>query len=201
MKPLSVIITTHNRLDYTRQTIESLFATVPADTKFFIFDNASDKETQDYLSSVCGSTRFNLHLIHSAENLGWGASVNKMLELVDTEMILVSNNDVVYHEGWYEKALALYEKYPKIGVFGLWKHVSHGVLEDKGDLIVKDQMPAVSWLFKRSVMNDIGPIPVHGPCATKGGNGEDVGYCIMAANKGYLVCGPKDDLSRHLDGY
>lgn len=207
MKKLCVIITVFNRLDYTKKTLDSLFATCPANTQYIIIDNNSEGEQmREYLT---GLEDLNKHAVYRLnDNLGWGGAVNYGIDiagikgcLTDDHMILISNNDVIYGPGWYEKLLFLYDKYPKIGIMGVWKHIAHGVLEDRFDMVVKDQMPAVGWLITPENLKKIGTFPVHGPCATKGGNGEDVTYCIMSAQAGLLVCAPKDDVAQHIDGY
>lgn len=205
---LSIIVITHNRLDYTQRTLDSLLTTTPGDTKFVINDNCSDEAgMQEYLKGLAyidyalKGPAHQITVLRRDENRGWGVAVNEALNHVDTEFILISNNDCVYEKGWYEKLIALYEKYPKIGIMGVWQHIAHGTREDLGDLLVKDDMPAVGWLLKRSVIDDIGPFAEHGPCLTKGGNGEDVNYTIRAHEKGYLVACPKPDVANHIDGY
>jgi len=199
-----VIMVTHNRLEYTAKTLESLIKTVPL-ANIYVMDNDSSEEMKDFLknyTSMSSITR--VHLL--PKNQGWGSAVNRGLELVEQyfgglrDYVLVSNNDVEYFDGWLDTCIGLYEKYPQIGILGVWKHNAHGVLEDKGDLIIKDQMPAVGWLLKPENIKKIGAFPEHGPCATKGGNGEDVEYCIRCAQQGLLVCGPKDDVADHFDG-
>jgi len=196
MKPLTVIIITHNRLEFTARTFNSLKESVPH-ARFLIGVDGNSEELVNYAIKEIGAE----NVFVSVKNHGWGSMSNMGLRYAETEMILISNNDVEYHPGWYERALSLYDKYPKIGVLGVWKHTAHGVKEELEDLIIKDQMPAVGWLFKRDVLTDIGPFAEHGPCSTKGGNGEDVDYCIRAEQKGYWVCGPKVDIAEHLDGY
>jgi glycosyltransferase involved in cell wall biosynthesis len=201
---LSIIITVHNRLEYTKRTLESLFASVPW-ARFFIIDNDSTEAGMyEYLKSVAGK---NVKVIMNGNNEGWGASVNEAIRLMDiefpikTEFLLISNNDVVYQKDWFQKLFALYEKYPKVGIMGVWKHTAHGTREDFGDMVSKDNMPAVGWLLKRSVMSRLGFLPEHGPCETKGGNGEDTGYAMRALEQGYLVAAPKEDVAVHIDGY
>ena len=46
----------------------------------------------------------------------------------------------------------------------------------------------------------------HGPCDTKGGNGEDTEYVMRMKDKGYLVGVPKialneETLAHHIDGF
>lgn len=202
LPPLTVIVVAFNRLEYTRRTVRSLAATVPKDTRVILFDNCSTEPGfREYAYGEFRQTFPNSKYVWRVSNAGWGQAVNEALVDAKTEHVLVSNNDVEYKPGWYEECLRLYAKYPKIGVLGVWKHIHHGVLEDKGDLIVKDQMPAVGWLLRRQFIDEMGAFPVHGPCATKGGNGEDVAYCIRAAQKGYMVAGPKEDVATHIDGY
>lgn len=199
---LIVIIVTWNRVEYTLKTLKSLLLTVPK-AKFIFIDNNSTDGTKEMFKD---STDTKHTIILRDKNEGWGVAVNEALAYINyhnlkSDYILLSNNDVEYYEGWYEKAMALYNKYSNIGVLGLWKHTSHGVKQDLGDLIVKDQMPATCWLMKPDVLRDIGEVSEHGECLTKGGNGEDVDYCIRAENKGYLIAGPAIDLASHIDGY
>jgi hypothetical protein len=168
---------------------------------------------QEWLKSVIGP---NIEVVFGAVNNGWGYAVNntfyymnlatpvvqgmEMLTYRD-QWVLISNNDVEYHDGWFEKLVALYEKYLDVGLMAVWKHTNHGVLEDRGDLVVKDQMPAVGWLFRRNVLDGLGDFPEHGPCHTKGGNGEDVQVCIKVDKLGLKVAAPTEDVAFHFDGY
>lgn len=199
MKPLTIIVITYNRLEYTRRTINSLIATAPT-AKIIIYDNASTDEGVIQAIKDYGMTQ-DVTVIFGEKNLGWAGAVNEAMKDVDTEFVLISNNDVEYHNGWYNELLSLYEKYPQVGIMGVWKHTAHGISKDHGDLLEKDDMPAVGWLMKKSVIDEIGPIPERGPCSTKGGNGEDSNYVNMVRMNGYWIAAPKEDVAIHIDGY
>ena len=196
IEPLTVIVITHNRLEYTKRTIDSLKRTIP-NAKISIYDNCSTEEgMNEYLSTLTDCI-----VTINDKNEGWGKAVNDALRITPYDKyVLISNNDVGYYDGWYEKCLMAYEKYPNIGLLGVWKHSAHGIKENLGDLIIKDQMPAVGWLFTKEHLNKIGDFPEHGPCNTKGGNGEDVEYCIKTEQVGLLVCGLPEDIANHYDG-
>lgn len=200
MKPLTVIMVTHNRLEYSKRTLASIIRTVPH-ARIFIYDNDSTEEgMQQWLTDTIQDGVSEIY--YSAENKGWAGAVNSVLEEGPlNEFILLTNNDVEYYDGWYEKLLSLYEKYPQVGIMGVWKHRAHGVSKDHGDLVEKDDMPATGWLMKKSILDDVGPIPERGPCSTKGGNGEDTNYVNMVKQKGYLIGAPKEDVAIHIDGY
>lgn len=220
MKPLTIILVAHNRLELTKRTIDSLFRTVPQ-AKIVVFDNASTEAGMvDYLLNDFRKREpMQTAVVEHPRNEGWACAVNKSLGalkgiytlrkdgelhiinpswLNDTDYILVSNNDVEYQDGWYEKLVALYEKYPQVGVMGVWKHKAHGVSKNHGDLLEKDDMPAVGWLMKKVILDEIGPIPERGPCSTKGGNGEDSNYVNMVRAKGYWIAAPTEDVAIHL---
>ena len=200
---LIVILVTYNRAEYTVRTFLSLIKTVP-NAKFIFVDNASTDGTREAFEKA-GYNK-NHVVILKEKNEGWGSAVNEALAYIDfhnlkADYILVSNNDVEYFDDWYQKAWTLYDKYPQIGILGLWKHKNHGVIKDYGDLVTKDQMPGTCWLLRPEVITYLGPMKENGACPTKGGNGEDVYYCIKAEQNGLWVAGPKEDLAIHLDGY
>lgn len=200
---LDIILVTYNRLEYTRKTISSILTTLAGVTpvRWIIVDNVSTEDGyQEWLDRLAGWD--NVTLIKNTVNVGWGAAVNQALTHSTSEWVLISNNDCIYKRDWYEGAKALYDKYrDRIGILGLWKHIAHGTKQDLGDLVVKDDMPAVAWLLKRELIDKIGPFAEKGPCPTKGGNGEDTDYTQRAMAAGYWVCGPKDDLATHITGY
>jgi GT2 family glycosyltransferase len=204
MKPLTIILVTHNRLEYTKRTLKSLYDTVPF-AKLIVVDNDSGEPgMKDYLLRLLEKelpfTNMKIHCL--TKNVGWGEAVNEGLALHhDDEMILISNNDVVYKTGWYDTCLDLYDNYANIGILGVWRHTAHGIREDFGDMLVMDNVPAVGWLMRDWIIEKVGDFPVHGPCATKGGNGEDTAYVHRTLDAGYLVCVPKKDVAIHIDGY
>lgn len=202
MKPLTIVLITHNRLDYTKRTIESLARTVPF-ASLIVYDNASDEPgMKEYLREGEWRSKFLTNLVSlMPDNIGWAAAVNKVIHLANDEMVLISNNDCEYKDGWYETCLALFKKYPKLGICGVWKHINHGVDVDHGDMEERGDMPAVGWLIPRTVLEDVGDLEERGPCATKGGNGEDSDYVRRVREKGYLVGAPKEDVGEHITGY
>lgn len=199
---LKVIVITHNRLEYTKLTIESLLKTVP-DAKILVYDNNSLEDGMyEYIASLHHYYK-NIQSYPSDINQGWGTAINKAYDkitLYDDDMVLLSNNDVEYKDGWYDESLKLYEKYPQIGILGLWKHTSHGIKQDLGDLQTSDQSAAVAWLLKPNFLKQLMPFAEHGPCNHKGGNGEDVTMCIKTEQLGKWVANPNGNLAEHLDG-
>lgn len=208
MKKLLVIMVTHRRIEYTKRTLQSILGTTPdfSQCDVVIVDNDSQEEKMTrYLGEMFVKNQ-KVTVIFNPENNGWAAANNLVLKSSinwgDYEYILFSNNDVEYTAGWLAEVETLYQKYgDKIGILGLWKHTNHGVVQDLGDLIVKDDMPACCWVIRPSIIEEVGEFTVKGVCKTRGGNGEDTTYAKKVQANGYWVCGPKDDIAEHLDKY
>lgn len=203
MDNITLIIIAYNRLEYTKQTIQSLSETAKS-ARLIVYDNASEETgLRDYLAQMAHDFK-RVTYVKSDSNVGWGKAVNRCLfeiEDLDTEYVLLSNNDCIYHPGWYENAMAAYAKYPEIGIYGVWKHTAHGIRERKDDILILDDVPAVGWILKRSNIDKIGKVAEKGPCKTKGGNGEDSNYVMRAHELGLWACTPTTDIGLHIDGY
>ena len=210
MKPLFVILVTYRRLAEFRRTVESLLPTLPEGSVLLIVDNNSpDEGYYEYLQHVAitapGAVRVEVFI--RPTNDGWGAAMNEGLtvykEWRDYEFVLESNNDVEYDANWFERALNMMTAHPQIGILGGFKHPYHGTRKVLSDgLVIKDDMPACAWFMRSRDLAEFLPFPEHGPCKTRGGNGEDVGFRDKVQNKlGRWVCGMEPDWAKHIDGY
>lgn len=213
MKPLFVIMVTYRRFEEFRRTCESLFPTLPHGSKVAIVVNGDiDTEYQGYLKVLPQLTApgaVTINVLQTGTNNGWGSAMNEGLYLYrdweDYEYVLESNNDVEYEPDWFQKAKAIMETWPEIGILGLWSHPYHGlrgVMNRNGlSVNVKDDMPATAWLMRSKDLDTFLPFPAHGPCKTRGGNGEDVAFRDKVQKRGWWIAGPTEDLAHHIDGY
>lgn len=208
MKNLFVIIVTFRRFEHFRRTIESLLPTLPEGSVVRVIYNTEGRHPDDekydaYFKELFARTDI-VHVLNTGANGGWGASMNEGLALYqfnDYEYVLESNNDVKYEPDWFGKARALMEGNGELGILGLWSHPHHGVRERRGDLVVKDNMPATAWFFRAKDLQAFLPFRENGACKTRGGNGEDTDMVIKVQGMGRWVGGPSADLAHHMDGY
>ncbi len=197
---------TYRRFDAFKATVESLLPTLPLDSKLVIIYNQEGKYEDDeryfaYFDTLPEAVR----VLVTGDNEGWGASLNEGLAVYgdwkEYEYVLELNNDVLFSPDWFAKAEALMVENKQLGILGLWKHTAHGPRMRLPGLIVKDNMPAVAWLFRSLDLLGLLPFPEKGPCKTRGGNGEDTGMVNKAQELGWWVGGPEEDLAEHMDGY
>ena len=216
MKPVFAIIVTYKRFEHFKNTVESLLPTLPAGSRLFVVNNdSSDHQTIEYLEQLSTTlpSGVDFDFMTMSMNGGWGASVNAGLarnggvtitqDWRNYEYVLESNNDVIYEPGWFEKTKELMEAHAEIGIFGLFKHPYHGTRKVLSDgLVIKDDMPATAWVMRSKDLSEFLPFPEHGPCKTRGGNGEDVAFRDKVQNAhGRWICGMETDWAHHMDGY
>lgn len=209
MKSIFVILVTYRRFDHFKQTVESLLPTLPPKSKVAIIYNregrsADDFQYEGYFRKLTAEHDY-IEVLDTGSNDGWGSSVNEGLHLYsgwrEYEYVLESNNDVTYEADWCSRAQTLMEKYPKLGVLGLWSHKNHGIKFEHEGLVVKDDMPAVAWLMRSKDLDKFLPFPEYGSTNKRGGNSEDSHFTAKVQEQGFWVGGSVPDLAHHMDGY
>ncbi|MEW8956926.1 glycosyltransferase [Clostridium sp.] len=111
----SIIILTHNQLNYTKICIDSIRQyTKDEDYEIIIVDNNSTDETRAWLEE-----NKDLKVILNNENMGFPKGCNQGIEIADKENdILLLNNDVIVTENWLSNLRTCLYSDEKIGAVG-----------------------------------------------------------------------------------
>lgn len=116
-----LMMVTYNRLELTKQTINSLYSTVYRDFDLVIVDNGSSDGTFEYLTGLA-KERNNIHLKFNKENKGIAVGRNqglKMAEELGAEFLSTIDNDVLFPDNWLDKCIDILianTNYAMIGV-------------------------------------------------------------------------------------
>ena len=100
---LSVITLTLNKLDYTKNFIESLNK-YTKDFELIIVDNGSTDGTVEYIKCIP-----EIKLIQNSENLGFSKGNNQGIEVAKGEYIGFLNNDILLYPNWFEACEKVFE--------------------------------------------------------------------------------------------
>lgn len=122
----------YNQTDVTRECIDSIFDKSRSNFLLVISDNASRKETADYLKSVAALHK-NVVYVRNEENLGYIGGHNAAYEKYSprSDYFCVLNNDVVIKtEGWDKAFLAALSSSPNLAQVGPAQ--AHGYINAKG---------------------------------------------------------------------
>lgn len=122
MKLLTVMVT-HNRLSYTKQTLENYLSTVTVPQFLVVVDNASTDDTRQWLEMQSSKGKINYLLLNdknyypgAAANFGWAKGLEFYPEATH---LMRLDNDMAFAKGWSEVAKKYFEKIPKLGQLGL----------------------------------------------------------------------------------
>ena len=94
-------ITTFNRLEFTKQCVQSIIWSKPQNTEMIIVDNASTDGTVDYLYNLTDAG-YTDNIIFNKENKHLGYAVNQGWEVLSKTCDVLGwiNNDFLFEPGW-----------------------------------------------------------------------------------------------------
>lgn len=133
MKPLAIVIARSNRTELFQQTINTLEKTLKVPYRIYTRNGMLDGEIK---------------------------TVNDLVASIDYdwEWLLRSDDDMFYNEGWYEKAMSIFNKENNIVLVNGCRYPTHNILFSGMDYHIMDIAPGNSWLMPRSTWNEFGPL-------------------------------------------
>jgi GT2 family glycosyltransferase/Tfp pilus assembly protein PilF len=198
----SIIILTHNRLEYTKKCVKSIRKNTPEAHEFIFVDNGSTDGTVKWLQSQVRENK-SCHLIENKENVGLAKGRNQGINLSQGEFIALINNDVVVSEGWLDRMLQCLNSRPDIGIVGPMSNNVSGLQQvaddsyqiadfiDKNAEKFKEQfnhrripyrnIAGFCMLFKRTLTEKIGLLDERFDT----GHFEDEDFCWRSALEGF----------------
>jgi GT2 family glycosyltransferase len=123
---VDVIMVTYNRLQFTKQAIQSLKRTA-CPYRLIVVDNNSNDGTQDYLNQLKNKGKIDT-LIFNDVNLGLEKALNKGLQKVQsTSYFITTDNDCIACQDWLEKLIFLMETHQEYAAISCRPQILIGV--------------------------------------------------------------------------
>jgi GT2 family glycosyltransferase/tetratricopeptide (TPR) repeat protein/2-polyprenyl-3-methyl-5-hydroxy-6-metoxy-1,4-benzoquinol methylase len=208
----SIVIITHNQLEYSRRCLESIRRLTDEPYELIVVDNASTDGTVDYLRAMSF-----VRLISNETNRGFPAAVNQGIEVAGGRQILLLNNDTVVTTGWLGRLLRALYRDPHIGLVGPCSNSVSDPQQVEGGYDTLAQLDGFAWdwgkahdgrlvqtdrlvgfclLIRRDVIDAIGLLD------ERFGVGcfEDDDYCLRAIRAGYRAMIGVDAFVHHYGG-
>jgi GT2 family glycosyltransferase len=123
----SIVVLTHNRLDYVRTTLASLEATTAhADYELIVVDNGSRDGTADVLRGLADRGAID-KLVLNEENRGTSAGFNAGFAIADPStrfLVKLDSDIIILTSGWLRRFAAFSARVPDVGLLAL-RQVNH----------------------------------------------------------------------------
>jgi|GEM_PF-6796028 len=192
---LPVIMPVKDRLELTKQTVDSLFTNTQVPFYLIIISDASEEPTNAYLRTLSKQAK----IIFMPENKGSAACKNAGMSIAgDSEYYYVTDNDMYYLKGWDEILLEIMEKFPTVGVVGGRNHGYHGIIgyKEAGGIRIQLtlQQAGFSMLIRKKAWLDCGPFLHFSPHEL---GREDVDFCNKVKEAGWDIAQPIEPVVFH----
>ncbi|MGE0761440.1 MAG: glycosyltransferase, partial [Pirellulaceae bacterium] len=208
----SIILVTHNQLDYTRACLQSIRFVTDEPYELIVVDNGSTDGTVEYLKSQTDVT-----LLENPENRGFPAAVNKGILAARGQHLLLLNNDTIVTTGWLCRMLAALHSADKVGLVGPCSNSVSGPQQVPVSYTDLNGLDGFAWewgkthhqrttavdrlvgfclLFKRKVTDKIGLLDERFGI----GNFEDDDYCRRAIAAGFQCLIAREAFIHHFGG-
>jgi glycosyltransferase involved in cell wall biosynthesis len=125
---VTVGIPTRNRSGLLREAIESVLAQTHRDFALIVSDNASDDDTPEVVRSYRDP-----RVVYSpvARNVGRTGNFNRLVELAETEFVLLLGDDDKLHPDHLARTLEVLERHPRVGVV----HTGFSLIDESGNVL------------------------------------------------------------------
>lgn len=114
----SIVIVTCNRLNFTRQTLESIFAHTDYPYELIILDNGSKDGTVEYLKSIQDHPQIS-QIIYFPNNLGKPGAANHGFALSKGDFVIGLDDDLFVPPGWLSVVVEAIRTIPQLGWFAI----------------------------------------------------------------------------------
>ena len=104
--PVSIVMTCHDNLLFTRMCIESVLAcTEYPNYELVVVDNGSTDGTREYLAAL-GRRNEHVHVVLNPGNAGFARACNQGVALADGDVLVLLNDDTLVTRGWLPRLIA-----------------------------------------------------------------------------------------------
>ncbi len=116
MQTCDIVIPVWNNLRLTADCVDSIAKNTSCPYRLIIIDNASDKETAEYLEGLKAEAPARIMVVRNSSNLGFVKAVNQGIKASSAPYICIMNNDTLATKGWLEEMMAVMQSNQKIGI-------------------------------------------------------------------------------------
>ena len=177
LQPVPILVTSYNRINYLKKTIERINSTTLYPFYLFVVDNHSTDGSVEYLKAAKVRGKL-FDFIEMEENVGQSRALNALIERVKywqnrrrpmADWIVFTNEDILpphlRPDCWLERMINIFEKHEKYDGLGALamriQRMARADIDEKKDIIYWNKgIPSVFRLMRFSDIEKLGDKPM-----------------------------------------
>lgn len=159
----TLMMVTYNRLDLTKETLDSLWSTTKDPFQLVVVDNGSSDGTIEYLESIQKKAPMKMHILPLEENKGIAVGRNVALQKANqlgTKWYCTIDNDVKMPDGWLGECIDILTTNKGYGAIGVNMEVKPYPIVSKGGFNFQDKpqgnLGTACMVFRKQLHQMIG---------------------------------------------
>ena len=158
----SLIVLSFNRKSYLEKSLRSLQLNTRYPHQIIVMDDASDKETQQWLFAMMRARKISHVLFNADHNQGIGVAMNRGFAIARGDIVMKLDADLLYEPGWLTEVVRLLDTHEKIGCVGLFKywvkpcHFDLELIKTHADYHEVIDFVGSAVCFRKSLLTEIG---------------------------------------------
>ncbi len=203
MTACDIVVTVYDKIDLTRNCLESVVRHFRPCDRIIVIDNGSGEETREFLGRFAhGNPGTPIEIVRLEKNQGYLRAANEGLRRSSRSAVCLLSNDTVVTAGWLERMCGFLEAQPNIGIvnpmsttFGLYpqrgqtpEDVARSLAREKGRYTECAGCVGFCMLIKREVISAVGVLDE----AYADGYFEDTDFCRRAIAAGFTCAIARD---------
>jgi len=131
---IDICLAVYNNLFWTKRFIDSLYKSTYSDFNLYITDNGSSDDTYLWLKSLSYN---NINIIKNEINLGCAKGWNLSLKKAQSEIIVLTQNDIQFSKNWDKYLLSFLEENPEFSAVGSQEIENLDISQEDFDKLVE----------------------------------------------------------------
>jgi len=158
------IVVNYNGEKYIERCIKSILSQTYRRFKIFIVDNASTDTSIQIIEDIADKNS-NVEIIRNNKNVGFAKAVNQVLELIESGLVALVNNDVFLDNRWLEEMVKSAKNDLRAGIFASKIYFLNGLFNSTGHVIYRGLAVMERGFFERDLGQYNESCYVAGACA------------------------------------
>ena len=158
------VVVNYNGEKYIERCMESILSQTCKKFRILVVDNASTDKSVQIIRNIADRSS-KVEVIRNDENVGFAKAVNQALELIDSSLIALVNNDVFLDNKWLEEMVKSARNDLRAGIFASKIYFLNGLINSTGHAIYRGLAVMERGFFERDLGQYDETCYVAGACA------------------------------------